>query len=101
MSEGKHVDIMQYVKIHIIIEDNGKGISPENLPKLFTDFGKLQEHAQMNAKGTGLGLSICKNIIEQMGGKVYAESTLDVGTKLNIVVGLKAIDKQFKFPNKK
>lgn len=63
---------------------------------MFQDFGKLQEHASMNAKGTGLGLSICKNIIEQMGGTVYAESTLDVGTELNIVIGLRSSEKVYK-----
>lgn len=61
----------------MIIEDNGRGISKENLPKLFMDFAKLDEHADVNKKGTGLGLSICKNIIESMGGKVYAESELN------------------------
>lgn len=77
-------EVEKYVKIALIIEDNGRGISPENLPKLFTDFAKLDEHAQMNKKGTGLGLSICKNIIESMGGKVSVESELGKGTKLII-----------------
>ena len=47
----------------IIIEDNGVGISEENIEKLFKDFNKLDEHKNMNAKGTGLGLSICKKIV--------------------------------------
>jgi two-component system sensor histidine kinase EvgS len=34
----------------------------------------------MNAKGTGLGLSICKQIIEQMGGKVAIKSEVGIGT---------------------
>ena len=40
--------------------DTGVGISKENIDKLFSTFGKLNEHKQMNVKGTGLGLSICK-----------------------------------------
>jgi signal transduction histidine kinase len=67
-------DENKYVKILIIIEDNGAGISKENLGKLFSDFTRLQEHSKMNAKGTGLGMSICKKIITQMGGQVVAES---------------------------
>ena len=50
--------------MRIVIEDSGVGIAKENLPKLFMDFNKLDEHSRMNAKGTGLGLSICKQIVE-------------------------------------
>jgi hypothetical protein len=49
----------------------------------------------MNAKGTGLGMSICKKIINQMGGHVYAESEIGKGTKINVEIGIKAIDKEF------
>lgn len=72
------------------IEDNGVGISQPNINKLFSNYARLEEHQSMNAKGTGLGLSICKNIIEQMGGRVYVESEVGVGTKFQIIVQLKA-----------
>jgi signal transduction histidine kinase len=49
----------------------------------------------MNAKGTGLGMSICKKIIDQMGGKVYAESEVGKGTSINVEIGLKAIDRKY------
>ena len=79
----------------MVIEDNGAGISKENVNKLFKDYSRLQEHANMNAKGTGLGMSICKKIINQMGGHVYAESEIGKGTKINVELGIKAIDKEF------
>jgi signal transduction histidine kinase len=44
----------------------------------------LEENSKRNASGTGLGLSICKNIIEEMGGKVSVESKLGRGTKFHI-----------------
>ena len=69
-------DLQKYIKLQLIIEDNGAGISKENIGKLFKDYSRLEEHEGMNAKGTGLGLSICKNIIEQMGGDVQVESEL-------------------------
>lgn len=47
----------------MVIEDNGAGISKENVDKLFKDYSRLAEHENMNAKGTGLGMSICKKII--------------------------------------
>ena len=56
------------------------GISEENQDKLFINFGKLEEHDQINHSGTGLGLSICKQLIEQMGGHVSVNSALGQGT---------------------
>ncbi|MGL4851933.1 MAG: transporter substrate-binding domain-containing protein [Phocaeicola sp.] len=52
------------------VEDTGIGLSKENLEHLFQRFGKLDTFTQ----GTGLGLSICKGLIENMGGRVWAES---------------------------
>ena len=54
----------QYVRFSLEVEDSGLGISPENIKKLFIDFGKLEEHENINQQGTGLGLSICKKIID-------------------------------------
>ena len=78
--------------MRITIEDNGVGIKPENLNKLFMDFSKLDEHSAMNSKGTGLGLSICKKIIEKMTGKVEVSSKLGQGTKFFITLQMRCID---------
>ena len=74
MDLRKKKDYEYYSKIQIDIEDNGIGISQENINKLFIDFGKLNDDEGMNLQGTGLGLSICKRIIEQMGGQVFVRS---------------------------
>jgi signal transduction histidine kinase len=66
--------IQKYIQLEIKIEDNGVGISTENLSKLFKDFSKLEDHENINPNGTGLGLSICKNLVHQMGGAVTVES---------------------------
>ena len=68
------------------IIDTGVGISPENLPNMFMDFNKLDEHASMNRTGTGLGLSICKKMIEMMEGEVRVESEIDRGTKFIVTI---------------
>lgn len=70
-------------KALICIEDTGVGISKENLPKLFenntfTTVGTKKE------KGTGLGLSICKDLVEMNHGKIWVESSLNVGSKFCI-----------------
>ena len=38
----------KYIKFELRVEDSGYGISPENIPKLFMNFGKLEEHASGN-----------------------------------------------------
>jgi two-component system, OmpR family, sensor histidine kinase VicK len=53
-------------EVVITIKDNGKGIDPEILPRLFTKFATKSE------TGTGLGLFICKRIIEVHGGRIWA-----------------------------
>ena len=71
----------------IQIKDEGIGISKENMERLFIDFGKLdQSDNNINREGTGLGLSICKRIIEQMGGNVFVDSRLGVGTTFTVLM---------------
>lgn len=63
----------QYYSVNhilVIIKDNGIGISEKKLPKIFDEFVKLDD----NSEGSGLGLFICKQIIEGMGGRIWAES---------------------------
>ena len=54
--------------------DSGSGISAQDIPKLFTRFGKLQRTAHINSDGIGLGLTIVKQIVELYGGKVEVHS---------------------------
>ena len=67
-------------RIQIVFEDTGIGIPEENLPKIFNPFFSTR------SDGTGLGLSITKNIVEQQGGKIEAESQVHAGTKFIITL---------------
>ena len=62
-------------RIKVSVNDDGPGISPENMRKLFTPFFTTKQQG----KGTGLGLSICHGIVTEHGGKIYAESVLSKG----------------------
>ena len=58
-------------RIRFTVQDNGAGLSPEMVEKLFMDFERL---GQKNIEGHGLGLSITKRIIEKLGGEVAVTS---------------------------
>jgi two-component system, NtrC family, sensor kinase len=63
-------------RVKISVRDNGAGISPENLKKIFAPFFTTKPAG----KGTGLGLYVCYGIIEGMGGTLEVESQKGVGT---------------------
>ncbi len=64
------------------VEDTGIGIPPEQLAKLFQPFSQADPSTARKYGGSGLGLSICKSLIETiMKGKIYLESTENVGTR--------------------
>ncbi len=57
----------------VTITDNGRGIAPEYLDKLFTNFFQVQDHGLQNT-GYGIGLALSKNIVEQHKGTLTVES---------------------------
>jgi signal transduction histidine kinase len=61
--------------VRVSVTDDGPGISPENMRRLFTPFFTTKEAG----KGTGLGLSICHGIVTEHGGRIHAESELGKG----------------------
>ena len=63
----------------ISVSDTGVGISEENIDKLFKN-NTFTTTGTSNEKGTGLGLSICKELVELNKGKIWVESTVNVGS---------------------
>ena len=61
------------VHVAVSVSDEGKGISPERLPKLFQKYTGAGDGGRELA-GTGLGLAICKGLVEAHGGRIWAES---------------------------
>ncbi len=62
----------------VSVSDTGEGIAPEELPRIFERFYKVDR--ARGSSGTGLGLSIARHVIEAHGGKIWAESKLAKGT---------------------
>ena len=69
-------------KVEIWVKDNGSGISPENLKRIFSPFFTTKPIG----KGTGLGLSVCYGIIDSMGGTIEVASEKGVGTTFTITL---------------
>lgn len=65
---GEQVEARWQVAIH----DNGIGIDPSQIPRLFQVFQRLQSHTRF--EGAGVGLALCRKIVEHHGGHIHAES---------------------------
>jgi signal transduction histidine kinase len=68
------------------VQDQGHGISEEDLSRLFTKFFRSDDPNIRKATGTGLGLSITKGIVELHGGQIWVESKLGQGTTFSFVI---------------
>jgi signal transduction histidine kinase len=71
-------------KVLICVEDTGVGISEENIKKLFNANKNFTTVGTKNEKGTGLGLTIAKDLVELNNGRIWVESTVNVGSKFFI-----------------
>jgi PAS domain S-box-containing protein len=72
--------------LHIQIQDQGIGISPDALDKIFDDYSRIDSEKTRYIQGTGLGLAIVKQIVQMHGGKVWAESQQMEGTTFHVVL---------------
>lgn len=80
---------LQSQLIQIAITDTGIGMEDEFVQRLFDKFSQEYESVSRKYGGTGLGMSICKDLIELMGGKIYASSKKGVGTTITFELELK------------
>ena len=68
------------------IQDNGVGISAEELPYIFDRFYRVDKARSRESGGSGLGLSIAKQMIEEYEGTIHANSIVGEGTKISLVI---------------
>lgn len=72
--------LVQPIGLVFQVIDNGPGISPVDMPRLFEKFYRGGQQGPPDARGTGLGLAIVKSIAERHGGRAWAESQLGKGS---------------------
>jgi PAS domain S-box-containing protein len=72
--------------VTIAVADQGEGIAPENLNRLFRKFQQVDSSSSRRKGGTGLGLAITKALVEQHGGRIYVDSEIGKGTRFSFTL---------------
>lgn len=72
--------------VQIEVEDTGEGIKPEELPRVFDRFYRVEKSRSRTTGGAGLGLAIARGIIEAHGGEITVESAVGKGTKFRLLI---------------
>lgn len=68
------------VLLHFCVKDTGIGIRPEDLPKLFMEYERIEEQRNKNIEGTGLGMSITTKLLKLMDSKLEVDSVYGEGS---------------------
>ena len=76
--------------LHFSVRDTGIGIQPERLARLFKPFSQGDASTARHYGGTGLGLAISKQLVELMGGKMWAESSPGAGSTFHFTINFQA-----------
>jgi len=82
----------KHAKYYFVIEDNGKGISEQDLQHVFEPFYRDKESVENYLEGTGLGLSVVKEILDAMRATISIQSELGVGTRVEISGVMEIVD---------
>ncbi|WP_299777807.1 ATP-binding protein [uncultured Formosa sp.] len=73
-------------KVIVRVTDNGEGILPNHIPRLFERFYRVDKSGSRKEGGSGLGLAIVKHIIEAHDEKIYIESDFGVGSEFSFTL---------------
>nr|WP_309143413.1 ATP-binding protein [Nostoc favosum] len=75
-------------EVLLTVKDTGRGIPSDKLESIFERFQQVDSSDSRNHDGTGLGLAICKSIMQQHGGRIWAESVLGKGSTFYVTLPL-------------
>lgn len=78
--------------VAVSVTDTGTGIATEDLPHVFERFRQVGDRARGTRRsGTGLGLTIAKEIVEHHGGRIWAESQLEKGSRFTFILPVRSV----------
>jgi signal transduction histidine kinase len=84
---GVEVVLSEDEVVRIAVRDTGRGISSEQLPRLFERFTRVDESATRATEGTGIGLALSRDLAHRLGGELVAESRVGSGSTFTLVLG--------------
>ena len=89
---GTRIDVLAQLteqELTISVKDEGQGILPEDLEKIFKRLYRVETSRNMKTGGHGLGLAIAQELAHQLGGEITAESQYGLGSKFTFSLNLK------------
>lgn len=84
LSEEKSPKGENYIRIHIKVKDNGIGMSPDFLKRIYESYSRADGDRVSKTQGTGLGMAITKYIVDAMEGSINIKSEIDKGTEVSL-----------------
>ena len=81
-------------ELHVTVRDTGIGIPSDGMDRLFQSFSQIDSSTTREYGGTGLGLAISRRLAELMGGRMWAESELGIGSRFHFTLEVQAAPEQ-------
>jgi PAS domain S-box-containing protein len=81
-------------ELHVTVRDTGIGIPSDGMDRLFQSFSQIDASTTREYGGTGLGLAISRRLAELMGGRMWAESELGIGSRFHFTLEVQAAPEQ-------
>lgn len=82
----QNLPLVEDYYLHIEVVDNGKGIPPEEVEKIFQPFYRSSQDLHHQIAGSGIGLSLARFIVEQHNGFIWAENRTESGTRMHVLL---------------
>lgn len=80
-----HVGLTRREETWVVsLRDNGRGVDPMEIPRLFTILGR--SHPKDGDRGTGVGLALCRRVVERHGGRIWMESVVGQGSTVSFTI---------------
>ena len=95
-SNGQNGNEAELVELEFSVRDTGIGIPADRMNRLFKSFSQVDTSSTRVYGGTGLGLAICKQLVELMGGRIWAESEVGEGSTFTFTIVCQEVENRGK-----